>query len=96
MPKQLDIDARYSTLSANITRFSELNQLSPRTYRLYLLIFLVLMIKETYGIESTFKECARGAKWHKSCHTKFNVTKPRKAEKRQLPPEDCSLKILID
>ena len=78
--KRLDIGAGYSTLSANITRFSELNQLP--------LPINLSRLDEGYGIETTFKE--HGAKWHKSCHTKSNATKLRRAEKRQLSPEDSS------
>ena len=39
------------------------------------------------GIEATLLE--RKAKWHKSCHTKFNITKLRRAEKRKSSMEDC-------
>jgi hypothetical protein len=70
--KRHDVGAGYSTLSANIIRFSELNQL-PITIDLS-------RLDEGNGIEATFME--HGAKWHKCCYTKFNITKLRRAEKK--------------
>ena len=65
----------YSTLSLNITRFSEQDELPmPIDLR---------RLDEGSGIEATLHE--HKAKWHKSCHTKFNVTKLQRAEKGSLP-----------
>ena len=72
--KRCDIGAGYSTLSANIICFSDLNQLP--------LPINLSRLDEGDGIGATFMK--RGAKWHKSCHTKFNVTKLRRAEKKQI------------
>ena len=43
-------------------------------------------LDEGKGIEVTFTE--QVAKWHKSCHTKFNITKLRRVEKNRVSPED--------
>lgn len=76
--KRHDVGAGYSTLSANIIRFSELNQLP--------IPIDLSHLDEGNGIEATFME--QVAKWHKSCHTKFNITKLRRAEKKQVFPEE--------
>ncbi len=78
--KRYDVGAGqgYSTLSTSILRFSELNQL-PMPIDL-------TRLDEGNGMEATFKE--HMAKWHKSCHTKFNITKLRRAEKKNPAPED--------
>ena len=55
----------YSTLSLNILRFNELNEL-PISLNLN-------RLDEGNGIEQTLLE--HNAKWHKSCHMKFNTTK---------------------
>ena len=68
----------YSTLATSILRFNEINQL-PMPVDL-------TRLDEGNGMEATFKE--HMAKWHKSCHTKFNITKLRRAEKKKLAPED--------
>ncbi len=41
------------------------------------------------GIEATFTK--NNAKWHKSCHTKFNTTKLKRAEKRQHNMDDSNI-----
>ncbi len=69
----------YSTLSTNIMRFSELREL-PMPIDLG-------RLDEGNGIEATLLE--HEAKWHKSCHTKFNTTKLQRAEKRKSTMEDC-------
>ncbi len=76
--KRHDVGAGYSTLSASIIRFSELNKLP--------IPIDLSRLDEGNGIEATLME--HGAKWHKCCHTKFNVTKLRRAEKKQVSPED--------
>ena len=43
-------------------------------------------LDEGKGIEATFME--QVAKWHKSCHTEYNITKLRRAEKKRVSPED--------
>jgi hypothetical protein len=68
----------YSTLSSNIVRFSELCEL-PMPIDLG-------RLDEGSGMEGTLLE--HKAKWHKSCRTKFNVTKLVRAEKRKLSNED--------
>ena len=76
--KRHDVGAGYSTLSANVIRFSELNQLPIRRD--------LSRLDEGNGIEATFMD--HGDKWHKSCHTKFNVTKLKRAEKKQVSHDD--------
>lgn len=44
-------------------------------------------LDEGNGIEATLLE--HEAKWHKSCHTKFNITQLHRAEKRKSTEEDC-------
>lgn len=80
--KRHDIGAGqgYSTLSTSILRFSEIRQL-PMPIDLN-------RLDEGNGMEATFKE--HMAKWHKSCHTKFNSTKLRRAEKRRIVPVEDS------
>ena len=68
------VGAGYSTLSANLIRFSELNQLP--------IPIDLSRLDEGNGIEATFME--NGAKWHKCCHTKFNVTKEQRRNKYPL------------
>ena len=70
--KRHDVGAGYFTLSANIIRFSELNRL--------LIPMDLSRLDEGKSIEATFME--QVAKWHKTCHTNFNVTKLRRAEKK--------------
>ena len=62
--KCLDVGAGkgYSTLSLNITRFSELNELPmPIDLR---------RLNEGNGVEATLRK--NKAKWYKFCHSKFN------------------------
>ena len=73
--KCLDVGAGkgYSTLSLNNTRFSELNELPmPIDLR---------HLDEGNGVEVTLRKYK--AKWHKFCHTKFNITKLKWAEKEK-------------
>ena len=69
----------YSTLAKNFMHFNELNDLpmpiDPQ------------QLDERNGIEATLLE--HEAKWHKSCHTKFNSTQLIRGEKRKLSVEDC-------
>ena len=78
--KRLDIGAGkgYSTLSLNITRFRELNEL-PMPIDL-------ICLDEGNGVEATLRK--NKAKWHKSCHSKFNITKLKRAEKRKHSREE--------
>ena len=71
----------YSTLSCYIHRFSELDEL-PMPIDLS-------RLDEGNGIEATLLE--HKAKWHKSCRTKFNLTKLQRAEKRKTSGEGCDL-----
>ena len=77
--KRLDIGVGqgYSTLYANIKRFSELCEL-PMPVDLD-------RLDEGNGIEATFLN--NKAMWHKSCYNKFNTTKLR-AERRKCSIED--------
>ena len=63
--KDCDVGAGqgYSTLSSNIICFSE-------PHKLPIPIIDLGRLDEGNGIEATLLE--RKAKWHKSCHTKFN------------------------
>ena len=79
--KRHDVGAGYSTLAANIVRFSELNKLP--------ILIDLSRLDEGDGIEATFMK--HEAKWHKSCHTKFNITKLRRAEKKRVSPEDSEI-----
>ena len=74
MPKRHDVSAGYSTLSANLIRFSELNQL-PMPIDLS-------RLDEGNGFEANFME--HGA----SVINVVKVTKLRRAEKKQVSPED--------
>ena len=71
----------YSTLSLNITRFSELNEL-PMPIDL-------IRMDEGNGVEVTLRK--NEAKWHKPCHSKFNITKLKRAEKRKYSIEGSDL-----
>ena len=75
-----DVGAGYSTLSANIIRFSELNRLP--------IPMGLSRLDEGKGIETTFME--QVTKWHKTCHTKFNIKKLRRAEKNEYPQNTVS------
>jgi hypothetical protein len=79
--KRCDVGAGqgYSTLSSNIVRFSELHEL-PMPIDL-------ARLDEGNGMEATMLE--HKAKWHKLCHTKFNITKLQRAEKRKSAMKDC-------
>ena len=81
--KCLDVGAGkgYSTLSLNITRFSELNEL-PMPINL-------IRLDEGNGVEATLRN--NKAKWHKSCHSKFNITKLKWAENRNYSIEGSDL-----
>ena len=73
--KCLDVGAGkgYFTLSLDITRFSELNELPmPIDLR---------QLDEGNGVEATLRK--NTAKWHNFCHSKFNITKLKRAEKRK-------------
>ena len=78
--KRLDIGVElgYSTLYANIKRFSELCEL-PIPVDLD-------WLDEENGIKATFLN--NKAMWHKSCYNKFNTTKLQRAEKRKCSIED--------
>ena len=81
--KCLDVGAGkgYSTLSLNITRFSELNELPmPIDLR---------RLDEGNGVEATLRK--NKAKWYKFCHSKFNITKLKHAEKRKSSTEGSDL-----
>ena len=70
-----------STLSLNITRFSELNELPmPIDLR---------RLNEGNGVEATLRK--NKAKWYKFCHSKFNITKLKQAEKRKSSTEGSDL-----
>ena len=78
--KRFDVGAGlgYSTLSSSILCFSELNLLPmPINFS---------RLDEGNGMEATFMK--HMAKWHKSCHTKFNITKLRRAQKKRKTTED--------
>ena len=63
----------YSTFTSSIVRFSELDELPmPIDLR---------RLDKGNGIEATLIE--QKAKWHKSCHSKFNATKLVQDEKRK-------------
>ena len=63
----------YPTFTSSIVWFSELDELPmPIDLR---------RLDEGNGIEATLIE--HKAKWHKSCHSKFNATKLVRAEKRK-------------
>ena len=84
MPSQFQttgVGAGYCTLLANIICFSELNQL-PMPIDLS-------RLDDGNGIEAT--SVKQIAKWHKSCQTKFNITKLRRAEKKQVSSKDSML-----
>ena len=74
MPKRHDVGAGYSTLSANLIRFSELNQLP--------IPIDLSRLDEGNGFEATFME--HGA----SGINVVKVTKLRRSEKKQVSPED--------
>ena len=69
----------YSTLASNITRFNEFGEL-PVDIK-------VGRLDDGNGIEAAFLE--NKAKWHKSCHRKFDSTKLHRAEKRKLATSEC-------
>ena len=69
----------YSTLASNITRFNEFGEL-PVDIK-------VGRLDDGNGIEAAFLE--NKAKWHKSCHIKFNSTKLHRAEKRKPATSEC-------
>uniref|UniRef100_UPI00358DDC4D uncharacterized protein n=1 Tax=Myxine glutinosa TaxID=7769 RepID=UPI00358DDC4D len=71
--KRHDVGVGYSTIAFNIRRFNELHEL-PMPLELG-------RLDDGNGIEATFLE--NNAKWHKSCHTKFNNIKLQRAEKRK-------------
>ena len=78
--KCLDVGAGkgYSTLSLNIARFSELNELPmPIDLR---------CLDEGNGVEATLRK--NKAKWHKFCHSKFKL---KQAEKRKSSTEGSDL-----
>ena len=77
MPKRHDVGAGYSTLSANLIRFSELNQLP--------IPIDLSRLDEGNGFEATFME--HGAS---GINVVKKVTKLRRAEKKQVSPEDKS------
>ena len=81
--KCLDVGAGkgYSTLSLNITCFSELDELPmPIDLR---------RLDEGNDVEATLRK--NKAKWHKFCHSKFNITKLKRAEKRKSSIEGSDL-----
>uniref|UniRef100_UPI00358F6776 uncharacterized protein n=1 Tax=Myxine glutinosa TaxID=7769 RepID=UPI00358F6776 len=71
--KRHDVGVGYFTIAFNIRRFNELHEL-PMPLELG-------RLDDGNGIEATFLE--NNAKWHKSCHTKFNNIKLQRAEKRK-------------
>ena len=78
--KCLDVGAGkgYSTLSSH---FSELNELPmPIDLR---------HLDEGNGVEATLRK--NKAKWHKFCHSKFNITKLKQAEKEKFSTEGSDL-----
>ena len=84
--KCLDVGAGkgYSTLSLNITHFSELNEPIDLTH-----------LDEGNGVEATLRK--NKAKWHKFCHSKFKVKAGRKEknclqnEVTWIPPLESTL-----
>ncbi len=81
--KRHDVGVRqgYSTLATNIMRFSELRELP--------MCIDVECLDDGSGIEATFTK--NNAKWLKSCHTKFNTTKLKRAEKRKHDMDDSNI-----
>ena len=75
----------YSTLSSNIVRFSELHKLP--------MPIDIGCLDEGGGIEATLLK--HKAKWHKSCHSKFNTTKLQRAEKRKASMDDSDMECPI-
>ena len=71
--KRHDVGVGYSTIASRIRRFNDLHEL-PMPLELG-------RLDDGNGIEATFHE--NNARWHKSCHTKFNNTKLQRAEKRK-------------
>ena len=51
------------------------------------------LLDEGNGMEATFKE--HMAKWHKSCYTKFNSTKLKRAEKKKSAPGDVESNLVV-
>lgn len=72
--KRSDGNSAYKSLSKNLIRFNELQQL-PRTLDLQ-------RLDEGLGIEKTL--AANTAKWHQSCVLRYNNTKLKRAEKKVL------------
>uniref|UniRef100_UPI00358E1F74 uncharacterized protein n=1 Tax=Myxine glutinosa TaxID=7769 RepID=UPI00358E1F74 len=72
--KRKDSGSGYSSLAANLIRFSELGQL-PGTLQLE-------RLNEGYGIEAAM--VANNALYHQTCKLKYNNTKLQRAEKRTL------------
>ena len=75
----------YSTLSSSIVRFSELHELP--------MPIDIGCLDEGGGIEATLLK--HKAKWHKSCHSKFNTTKLQRAEKRKASMDDSDMECPI-
>ncbi len=75
--KRKDSGSGYSSLAANLIRFSELGQL-PGTLQLE-------RLNEGYGIEAAM--VANNALYHQTCKLKYNNTKLQRAEKRTLMTE---------
>ena len=65
----------YSTLSANLIHFSELNQLP--------IPIDLSRLDEENGIEATFTE--HGAKWHKCCHKVQRYKTEKSREETNIP-----------
>ena len=68
-----DVVIDYSTFSENLQKFPELQEL-PMDKN-------INRLNEGGGIVSTLEH--NKAKWHKSCHIKFNSPKLKRAEKRK-------------
>ena len=71
--KRGDHGAGYKTLASNLKQFFELGSL-PLPVRLDAL-------DEGSGVENALSQ--HSACWHKSCSSKFNATKLKRAQKRQ-------------
>ena len=76
--QMLELDTK--TLADNIVRFGQLGCMP--------LALNIERLDEGSGIEQTF--VSEKARWHKSCNTKFNITKLRRAEKRYSTEEQSS------
>lgn len=78
--KRSDVGAGYRTLAENLLKFNDLNCMPIKIN--------LARLNEGEGIENTLLNLK--ARWHKSCITKFNATKLKRAEKRYASEEPYS------